>query len=91
LWPFINRILAIAGLPLVTKRVPFKLAYAAGAFLERAYAIARRKSEPPMTRFVAAQLAYSHWFDISAARNELGFVPDVSIENGLKSLAPAVA
>jgi nucleoside-diphosphate-sugar epimerase len=91
LWPFINRILAIAGLPPVSKRVPFRLAYTAGAFLERAYLIARRKFEPPMTRFVAAQLAHSHWFDISAARIELGFMPDVSIDDGLKSLAAVVA
>ncbi|MBU4185031.1 MAG: hypothetical protein KKC23_02300 [Proteobacteria bacterium] len=39
-----------------------------------------------MTRFVANELAKSHWFDISAAQNDLGYIPGVSTEDGLKRL-----
>jgi nucleoside-diphosphate-sugar epimerase len=39
-----------------------------------------------MTRFLAAQLAKSHWFDISAARRDLGYVPRVSTEEGMRRL-----
>ena len=39
-----------------------------------------------MTRFLAKQLSTAHWFDISAARRDLGYSPDVSIEEGLKRL-----
>ena len=35
----------------------------------------RLASEPPMTRFVAEQLATAHWFDIGAAKRDLGYVP----------------
>ena len=35
-----------------------------------------------MTRFVARQLATAHWFDISAARRDLGYEPEVSLEEG---------
>jgi len=42
--------------------------------------------EPPMTRFVAHQLATSHWFDISAARRDLGYAPSVTIDEGLDRL-----
>jgi nucleoside-diphosphate-sugar epimerase len=40
-----------------------------------------------MTRFVARQLATAHWFDISAARNDFGYAPLVTIDEGLKRLA----
>src|SRR4029077_14643634 len=60
LWPFVNRILAGNGLAPVTKRVPVRLAYAAGATLEGIYRSLRWHREPPMTRFVASQLAHSH-------------------------------
>jgi nucleoside-diphosphate-sugar epimerase len=44
------------------------------------------KKEPPMTKFVAKELATSHWFDITAAKNDLGYDPVVSTEEGLKRL-----
>lgn len=42
--------------------------------------------EPPLTRFVARQLTSAHWFDISAARRDLGYEPRVSIATGLARL-----
>ncbi|NBO93229.1 MAG: hypothetical protein EBV06_13100, partial [Planctomycetia bacterium] len=43
-------------------------------------------AEPPMTRFVARELATSHWFDLTAARRDLGYEPRVSIAEGLERL-----
>ena len=40
-----------------------------------------------MTRFLARELATSHWFDISAARRDLGYESKVSIDEGLRRLA----
>ncbi len=39
-----------------------------------------------MTRFLADELAKAHWFDISAARKDLGYAPQVSIKEGLGRL-----
>jgi nucleoside-diphosphate-sugar epimerase len=39
-----------------------------------------------MTRFLAAQLATSHWFDISAARRDLGYRPRVPTAEGMQRL-----
>ena len=50
------------------------------------YKIFKIKKDPPMTKFAAKELATSHWFDISKAKKELGYVPKVSIEQGLKQL-----
>jgi nucleoside-diphosphate-sugar epimerase len=85
-WSFINQILGLAGLPPVTRRVPMAAAYAAGAVLETAYRVLGRTDEPRMTRFLAVQLGTSHWFDISAARRDLGYEPTVSTEEGLRRL-----
>lgn len=87
LWPFINQVLDLAGVPPVTRRIPAGLAYAAGSVFEAAYRLFRIGSEPPMTRFLAQQLSTSHWFDISAARRDLGYVPVISTEEGLRRLA----
>ena len=83
----INGILHAAGLPPVTRSISPSLAYMAGATLECMYGLLGRKNEPPITRFVARQLSTAHWFDLSAAKRDLGYVPKISIQDGLKKLA----
>lgn len=87
LWEIIDGILASAGLPPVRRSISRRAAYAAAGVFELLYGVARISREPPMTRFVANELATSHWFDISAARRELGYEPRVSIDDGLRRLA----
>lgn len=86
LWDLVNGILAAAGLPAVRRRVPRWLALAAAAGFEAAYAIMRSKREPRLTRFLVRELSTAHWFDISAARRDLGYEPVVSIREGLDRL-----
>lgn len=87
----INGLLGAAGLPPVTKRIPPGVAHALGAMLEFFYGALKIQAEPPMTRFLAKQLSTAHWFDISAARRDLGYQPRVSTEEGLRRLAQALA
>ncbi len=86
LWGFVNRVLAEAGVPPVTKSVSAWSARLAGRVFEWLYRTLRLAGEPPMTRFVAAQLSTSHWYDISAAKRDLGYAPRVSVEEGLRRL-----
>lgn len=86
----INRILAAAGLPPVTRTISARAAYAAGAVLELAHALLRRNAEPAMTRFVARQLAAAHWFDLTAIRRDLGYEPAISIDEGMRRLAASL-
>ena len=44
-----------------------------------------------MTRFVARQLATSHYFDINAAKKDLGYLPLVSIEEGMQRLQASLS
>jgi nucleoside-diphosphate-sugar epimerase len=86
-WDMVDRILAAAGKPPVKRRVSFPAAWTAGLLLETVYRVFRLNGEPPMTRFVAKELATTHWFDISAAKRDLGYAPKVSINEGLRRLA----
>ena len=90
LWAFINQVLVEAGLPPVTRTVSAWKARLAGRVLERAYRLLRLPGEPAMTRFVADQLATSHWYDISAAKRDLGYDPKVSTAEGLRRLGEAL-
>ena len=86
-WDLINRILAAGDISPVTKSISPGLAYFAGSLCETVYKTLGIKSEPRMTRFVAKELSTAHWFDISAAKRDFGYVPKVSIDEGLKRLA----
>ncbi len=85
-WEWIDQILALAKLPPVRKTISQKAAWRVGATMEMLYRVLQLRGEPPMTRFVAAQLATSHWFDISAARQNFGYAPQVSTAEGMRRL-----
>jgi len=85
-WEWIDRLLALKDLPPVQRSISFNAAWRLGAMLEAVWAMLRLRSDPPMTRFLAAQLAKSHYFDISAARRDLGYQPRVSTEEGMRRL-----
>jgi nucleoside-diphosphate-sugar epimerase len=83
----VNALLGAVGAAQVQRTIPFGVAYAAGAVMEGLWKLLPLKGEPPMTRFLAEQLATAHWYDISAARRDFGYVPEVSFEEGLRRLA----
>jgi nucleoside-diphosphate-sugar epimerase len=86
-WQWMNEILDLAGIPPIRKKISLKAAWRLGASLETIYRLARIRREPPMTRFLAAQLATSHYFKIEAARKDFGYSPAISIEEGMRRLA----
>lgn len=86
-WDFINRILTAVDLPPVRNNVPYRVAYAAGWVFEKAYSLLGREDDPPMTRFLAEQLATNHWFRVDRAMRELGWKPRASVEDGIRAIA----
>jgi nucleoside-diphosphate-sugar epimerase len=86
-WDWINEILRLAGLSPARRLISQRTAWRAGAVLESIYRLLRLRGEPRMTRFLAAQLSTSHYFDISRARNDFGYEPRVSTEEGMRRLA----
>lgn len=87
----INALLTACGLPPEHRRVPVWLVRLAGAVVESTFRALRLRAEPPLTRFLAEHLSTAHWFDITAARADLGYRPLVSTGDGLADLARAHA
>ncbi|MBF0292509.1 MAG: NAD-dependent epimerase/dehydratase family protein [Nitrospinae bacterium] len=90
LWDWTNKILKRLGRPPVTKRIPYPLAYAAGAAYEAHHRWNKIYTEPPMTRFLAQQLAMPHYYNIGKAQRELGFKARISSDEGLERLAKSL-
>ncbi len=88
-WEWIDQVLALASLPPSRKSMSLRTAWAVGAACETAYWLLRLQGEPPMSRFLAAQLARSHYFDISRARTDFGYEPKISTAEGMRRLAAA--
>jgi nucleoside-diphosphate-sugar epimerase len=86
LWQWINDLFRRFEIPPVPGQIGFRTAYAAGWVLEWIYRAGRINAEPRMTRFLAEQLARSHWFSIARAQNDLGYRPKVSTEDGVERL-----
>jgi nucleoside-diphosphate-sugar epimerase len=85
-WDWINEVLFMKGLPKVKRSMSFSAAWALGLALEGWYKCFRLKGEPVMTRFLAAQLAVTHYLNISKARRDFGYAPLVSMAEGMKRL-----
>jgi nucleoside-diphosphate-sugar epimerase len=86
LWPWINELFAKVEVPPVTSQVGLRIAKAGGWMLEKGHGLLGSKQEPRMTRFLAEQLAMSHWFSKEKAETLLGYREKVSTEVGMKRL-----
>lgn len=86
LWNWINELLSALGEPPLTKHISLSAASRIGGICETVWRLFRVNSEPPMTRFIAAELAKDHWFDPTAAKRDLGYTPTVSMADGTAEL-----
>lgn len=82
----VNGILAAAGLPPEHRSVPLAAAMVVGGVMESIHRLRPGDDDPLMTRFIARNLAMAHWYDISAARRDLGYEPRVSLDEGFRRL-----
>lgn len=89
LWKWIDELMAIAGVPPIRKSISLRSAWMIGAVIETAYLVFRLKGQPPLSRFLAKQMAASHYFDISRARRDFGYDPKISMTEGMRRLAAA--
>jgi len=90
LWSWTNELLDRCDIPELNRYISYKKAFTIGCVLECIYKIVPFIGEPPMTRFIAGQFAHSHWFDISAAKERLGYSPIVDPNDGFEKLVDAL-
>lgn len=88
-WPLrdvLNGLLRAAGAPEVHASIPFRAAYVVGAVCEGLWTALPLRGDPPMTRFLAEQLATPHWYSMAPAARDFGYVPRISMADGLARL-----
>lgn len=83
----ISGLLKAAGVDVKIQAISPRLAIAAGTVIEAGWKLLGLKTDPPLTRWSAEHLSTAHWYDISAAKRDLGYSAEISIEEGLKRLA----
>jgi nucleoside-diphosphate-sugar epimerase len=86
LWDWINDLYRELGITRVERKVPKVIAYMIGWCLEMMHRSAGLKKEPAMTRFMALQLACSHFFSHERAKEDFGYQPLITIEQGKAKL-----
>lgn len=86
----IGGLLKAAGLEVDIQSISPRIAIAAGTLLETGWKLFGLKSEPPITRWSAEHLSTAHWYDISAAKRDLGYTIETSIAEGLELLAASL-
>lgn len=85
----LTRMARAAGAPEPARSVPFRMAWLAGFVAERAWRHhprGDRAGDPPMTTFLAEQLATAHWFDQRETKRVLGWQPSVGLDEGFDRL-----
>ena len=86
LWQWINALLGALGIPPVERRISLPIARTVGLGCEIAWRLLPLRGEPPMTRFIADELATDHWFSMAAAMRDLSYSPRISMEAGTREL-----
>lgn len=87
----LRRLCRAAGVPEPRGKVPYPVARGAGAALETLWSVLGRSDTPPMTAFLAEQLATAHWFDQRRTREALAWAPRVTLDAAFAELARACA
>ena len=85
------RLCLAAGVDGPRGRLPFPVARWVGAGVEGGWAALGRRDTPPLTRFLAEQLATAHWFDQRRTREALRWTPRVGLDDGFALLARSCA
>jgi len=84
LWDWVDELFAALGLPPIKRRIPLFAARGLGALCELFWNLTKRQGEPPMTRFVALQLATSHSYDLTPAERDFGYTERVSMQAAMQ-------
>lgn len=84
LWQMVQRLCRELNLPYPRKKIPVRVAFMLAWGMEIASRTLLNYKEPLLTRYTVSVLAKSATLDISAARRELGYKANVSIEEGVE-------
>jgi nucleoside-diphosphate-sugar epimerase len=81
---FLDAIADEMGVPAPKRRLPYRLALTVGTTAEAVGRLARMRNPPPVMRYGLQLLGGENRFDITRAREELGFDPLVDLAEGVR-------
>jgi nucleoside-diphosphate-sugar epimerase len=87
LWGWIDEVLVAHGLPKVQRHVSEPVAHCIAAVMEtvsKTLSIFGIKTTPLLTRFLVSEMATHHYFNISRAKQDLGYQPSYTIAAALE-------
>jgi nucleoside-diphosphate-sugar epimerase len=84
IWELVERICDELNLPHPKRNISKRAAHTAASVIEFFYSLIPYSPEPPLTRVTVSMLANSTTLDISAAQYELGYQPNISVEEGVR-------
>ncbi len=87
-WPWIHDLLAKLNIPPIKRQISLPVARAVGTVFEFIYRWFPIQGEPRLTRFLASELALSHYYDISRAKRDFGYQPKLSTAQALEKTLP---
>ncbi len=90
LWDWIRTLLTRLDIAPPRRRISLRTARAIGATMECAYRWLPLQGEPRMTRFLASELAMSHYYDISRAKQDFGYQPQWTMDAALEKTVPTL-
>ncbi len=82
LWHWVNQVLEANNLPKISKKIPIGLAKFLSTLFEALSKVTRK--EPMFTKFLVEEMSTDHYFDISKAKELIGFVPKYSVSEGMQ-------
>ncbi|MCB9793756.1 MAG: NAD-dependent epimerase/dehydratase family protein [Alphaproteobacteria bacterium] len=83
-WEWLNGVYQALGLPPLTRRIGVGPARIVSGLLEAIWRTLGLTSDPPITRFTVAQISTSHTYDLSASREDFGYVPETGPEEAMR-------
>jgi nucleoside-diphosphate-sugar epimerase len=87
---FLTPLLATQGVDISDNRsVPYAVAAPFAATLDASYRMLRRPKPPMLTNWLVTFLGRDRSYDITAARTELGYTPQISLAQGLAEMTAA--
>jgi 2-alkyl-3-oxoalkanoate reductase len=84
LWEWVEKVLNYSGLPPLKRKIPSALAYGLASVCEFICRHLPGTPEPPLTKFLVSEMYTSHYFNITAARRDLGYAPSLNVWQALE-------
>jgi len=84
LWSWVNNLLTQLDIPPIKRRISLPVALALAHIIEFVFRTFRLKGEPQLVPYVVNEMALDHYFDISRAKQDFGYEPQVSMEEAMR-------